>query len=160
MKYRRFFIWLLAVGLGTALHFLYDLWPSPISAMFAPVNESVWEHLKLLFWPMLFAGAFLAKRSGDKRKTWAGALGAVLAMPVWLLGAFYILKGGFGAEKLWVDLTLYYLTLAAGFGFVKKIENRDLPRWTFAALLSCVTVWGLLLMYFTTFPPSFPIFAV
>ena len=43
--------------LGTVLHFLYDwlgeaVWIAPLSG----VNESTWEHMKLLFWPMfLFA---------------------------------------------------------------------------------------------------------
>ena len=39
---------------GTLLHFLYDFsgeatWAAPFSG----VNESTWEHMKLLFWPML-----------------------------------------------------------------------------------------------------------
>ena len=39
---------------GTLLHFLYDwlgeaVWVAPFSG----VNESTWEHMKLLFWPML-----------------------------------------------------------------------------------------------------------
>jgi hypothetical protein len=42
---------------GTILHFLYD-WSgkSRLVAVFSGVNESTWEHMKLLFWPMfLFA---------------------------------------------------------------------------------------------------------
>ena len=38
----------LSILAGSARHFLYDLWPNPLTAVFAPVNESVWEHLKLL----------------------------------------------------------------------------------------------------------------
>ena len=39
---------------GSLLHFAFDVlgtWP-PV-ALFAAVNESVWEHLKLAFWPSL-----------------------------------------------------------------------------------------------------------
>ena len=39
---------------GTLLHFVYE-WSSQ-SILFAPfsaVNESIWEHMKLLFFPML-----------------------------------------------------------------------------------------------------------
>ena len=42
------------IVLGGALHFVFDLsgeWP-PL-ALIAAVNESVWEHLKLGFWPAL-----------------------------------------------------------------------------------------------------------
>lgn len=41
-------VFTLAVLGGAALHFLYDVWPNPLTAVLAPVNESVWEHLKLL----------------------------------------------------------------------------------------------------------------
>ena len=45
--------------LGTVLHFLYEwlgeaVWIAPFSG----VNESTWEHMKLLFWPMLAFAAF------------------------------------------------------------------------------------------------------
>ena len=37
---------------GTLLHFAYEYsMENPLVAMFAPVNESTWEHMKLLFWP-------------------------------------------------------------------------------------------------------------
>ena len=43
---------------GTLLHFLYEwlgdaVWIAPLSG----VNESTWEHMKLLFWPMLLFAA-------------------------------------------------------------------------------------------------------
>ena len=39
--------------LGTLLHFTYR-WSgrNPLIGLIAPVNESVWEHMKLLFFPM------------------------------------------------------------------------------------------------------------
>ena len=51
----RFFIrYLFVVLFGVFLHFAYELsGNNPIVGLFAPVNESVWEHLKLLFFPML-----------------------------------------------------------------------------------------------------------
>ena len=160
MKKTRFWVYLLAAGVGTGLHFLYGLLPSPVTAVFASVNESVWEHLKLLYWPMLLAGVILARKAEDKRKLWSGVLGAILAMPVWLLGAYYLLSAGFGVEGLWLDLILYFSTLAAGFAFIRRIESRTLPRWAFPALVVCVFVYGLVLTYFTTFPPDLPIFQV
>ena len=44
------FTWIL----GTILHFLYE-WSgdNKIIASFSAVNESTWEHLKLVFFPML-----------------------------------------------------------------------------------------------------------
>jgi hypothetical protein len=30
-------------------HFVYDVMPSPITAIFFPVNESIWEHMKIIY---------------------------------------------------------------------------------------------------------------
>lgn len=37
-------------------HFIYDWLPSGITAIFFPVNESIWEHMKLLFSAVVFYG--------------------------------------------------------------------------------------------------------
>lgn len=37
-------------------HFIYDWIPSSITAIFFPVNESIWEHMKLLFSAVIFYG--------------------------------------------------------------------------------------------------------
>ena len=34
-------------------HFLYEWFPNPLFAIFFPVNESVWEHMKMLFTTIL-----------------------------------------------------------------------------------------------------------
>ncbi len=45
---------LFVIVLGTLMHFMYN-WSGkhPFAGLIAPVNESVWEHMKLLFFPML-----------------------------------------------------------------------------------------------------------
>lgn len=39
-----------------AFHFAYDVLPNPLSAIFFPVNESIWEHMKMLFSAIIFNG--------------------------------------------------------------------------------------------------------
>lgn len=41
-------------AIGSLSHFLYD-WSGQnhLVGLFTPVNESIWEHMKLLFFPML-----------------------------------------------------------------------------------------------------------
>ena len=103
-------VFTLAVLGGAALHFLYDVWPNPLTAVLAPVNESVWEHLKLLYWPMLAAALVLAR--GPRRiAVWAGFFPAIVLQPVFLLALYYGLRA-LGVQGLAVDLTLYVLTMA------------------------------------------------
>ena len=42
-----------AIALGTLLHFTFE-WSgnNPVVGIFSAVNESTWEHLKILFFPM------------------------------------------------------------------------------------------------------------
>ncbi|MEG2322361.1 MAG: DUF6512 family protein, partial [Bacilli bacterium] len=40
------------------LHFLYDLLPNCFISIFAPVNESIWEHMKLISTSYIFWGFF------------------------------------------------------------------------------------------------------
>ena len=79
-------VFTLAVLGGAALHFLYDVWPNPLTAVLAPVNESVWEHLKLLYWPFLAAAFVLARGADDARGRWCGLLVGLLAAPCCCLG--------------------------------------------------------------------------
>ena len=40
--------------IGSLMHFAFQLlWENPIVGLIAPVNESIWEHAKLLVWPMI-----------------------------------------------------------------------------------------------------------
>lgn len=39
--------------LASLSHFIYDIFPNDITAIFFPVNESIWEHMKLLYTPFL-----------------------------------------------------------------------------------------------------------
>ena len=58
--------------LGTLLHFLYDwLGKSVWVAPFSGVNESTWEHMKLLFWPMLLFAIVQSFFFRERRDFWS-----------------------------------------------------------------------------------------
>ena len=53
--------------LGTALHFLFDLpGGSAVAALFSAVNESIWEHIKLIYYPCCWF-PFWSTGRGEKR---------------------------------------------------------------------------------------------
>lgn len=39
-------------------HFVYDIFPNNLTAIFFPVNESIWEHMKIIY-SVLIIGTFL-----------------------------------------------------------------------------------------------------
>ena len=158
MKKRYIGAFLAAAAAGALLHFAYDVLPVPLVGLFAPVNESVWEHLKLLFWPMLAAGFILCRKKPDQMRAWSGFLAALLLMPLGLLGIYYLLAAGFGVTALWIDLALYYLTLAGGFYLAYAMEKSG--KWSFLSgvMVLLVGLYGAALILFTLAPPELPIF--
>ena len=151
-------VFTLAVLGGAALHFLYDVWPNPLTAVLAPVNESVWEHLKLLYWPFLAAAFVLARGADDARGRWCGLLVGLLAAPLLLLGAYYPLRYGFGVHGLWLDLLLYVLAMGAGFLLAYRLQRRALPAGLCGPLVIAAGIYGAALALFSFAPPDLPIF--
>lgn len=158
MKKRFLIAFFVAAAAGSALHFFYGVLPNPLTALISPINESIWEHLKLLFWPTLIAAWVLSMTTEEKVRLWSGFLLAELVMPVFLLCAFYLLKCAFQVENLLVDLGLYFLTMAGGFllaFFAAKSRKLEAAApW----LLLPVMLYGASLILFTFAAPQLPVF--
>ena len=45
-------------------HFMYDWFPSVLTSIFFPVNESIWEHMKIIFYCLLI-GSVLEKKGNN-----------------------------------------------------------------------------------------------
>ncbi len=43
--------------LSVLCHFIYTIFPNPVTSIFFPVNESIWEHMKLITMPIILASA-------------------------------------------------------------------------------------------------------
>lgn len=148
--------WLLtalgAILAGAGLHFLWQALPNPLFALISPVNESVWEHLKLLYWPMLAAALVLAR--GPRRiAVWAGFFPAIVLQPVFLLALYYGLRA-LGVQGLAVDLTLYVLTMAGGFLLAARLSRSGPARRLTGASLLAVMLYGAALVLFTFGGPA------
>lgn len=156
-------IWLafaLSAVLGAAWHFFYDWVPLPLVALAAPVNESVWEHLKLLYFPVLLVGAGLSLRwRGSRQLLWSGLLTALLAMPLGLCAAYYLLLGALGVQGLAVDLTLYALSMAGGAALCWQLVRSGRALGQLGLLVMAVGIYGAALVVFTLAAPPLPIFA-
>ena len=158
MKQRFFLAFLLTALAGSALHFGYDLCPSPLVGLICPVSESVWEHLKLLYWPFLAAGFVLNRRAQDSQAAWSGTLAGLLIMPAVLLGIYYTLESGFSFTAGWLNIALYVLCLALGFRLSAKLLASGALSWLCGVLVIATGLYGAALILFTMAPPSLPIF--
>ncbi len=151
-------VWGITALIGTGWHFLYDWLPFQLVGMVAPVNESVWEHLKLLFWPFLLACPFLVQRGRNAQRAWGACFAAMLLMPALLLGIYYPLRAGFGVQTEMMPIVLYYLVLAAGFWITHRLSGvAAMERWA-GVLLMAVGFYVACLIVFSVAAPPLPIF--
>ena len=145
---------------GTLFHFLYA-WTDIIAfAPFCAVNESTWEHMKIMFFPMFFF-ALIQYAFGGKEVDgfWCvkliGTLIGVTLIPVF----FYTYNGAFGTSPDWLNILIFFLSSFLAY-FVEyllfKRENAcKLPSAVSLVILIAIAV---LFILFTFIPPQLPLF--
>ena len=145
---------LAAMLAGSALHFLYSAVPGAVTALFSPVNESLWEHVKIIFWPYLLAAVWLNRGRPGGIRPWLLAL-PLMCLVMLLLGYLYhIILGG---EAMWVDLAIYVLVMALGFWLPTQFSGPfQGVKWMLP--VAAVLVLGILLAVFTLWPPRHILF--
>lgn len=144
------FAFVIATLAGSCLHFVHDLFPSPVTALFSPVNESLWEHLKILFWPYLVS-ILLLSHLGER----ASLYPRLIALPILsalMLMIGYLFHITFQADSLAFDIILYVLLMAAGF-FLPRPLKRPLSRRLQILIFAIVSALGVFILLFTFFPP-------
>ena len=144
--------------LGTLLHFPYR-WSgrNPLIGLIAPVNESVWEHMKLLFFPMLLFGLWNLKGVTDACRIsafHAGLLMGTLLIPV----LFYAYTSVLGRNFLVLDIALFYICEIGCLSHIPrivrelsigKIQPCDIHgRVSFIDLFSAVYLFSAGIFYF------------
>ena len=145
---------------GTLLHFLYDwlggsLWVAPFSG----VNESTWEHMKLLFWPLLLYAVVQSFFFRDRKDFWCVKLRGILLGLALIPVLFYTYNGVVGPSPDWLNITIFFISAAA----VYLYETRLFEKGTVAckhprAAVFLLCLIGILFGVFTFLPPEVGIF--
>ena len=146
--------------IGTLLHFLYDWTGLALFAPISAVNESTWEHMKILFFPMLFFAVLQAFffRQAQPNFWWIKLVGisvGVLLVPI----LFYTINGAFGKTPDWVNISIFFLS-----AFVSFLVEYLLFKQNQTPFSSPILPIRLLLFFATTFiwftysPPNIPLF--
>jgi hypothetical protein len=166
MKQNEIFAWEIAgfvvISLsGGLLHFAFAFfgeWP-PV-ALVAAVNESVWEHLKLAFWPaLLFAFIEWPFFRRKVENFWTAKAAGIFVMPLGIVLLFYGYTALAGGNVLWADISLFILAVLAGQMLSYRImaRRRSTARFKTAAII----LLALMIIAFsslTFFPPKCPLF--
>ena len=145
---------------GTLLHFLYDWlggawWIAPFSG----VNESTWEHMKLLFLPMLLFAVVQSFFFREREDFWCVKLRGILLGLLLIPVIFYTYNGVIGRSPDWINITIFFLSAAIVYIYETRLFNTErvyckAPRLALATL--CLIAF--LFVVFTFLTPQLGIF--
>ena len=150
---------LTALG-GTILHFLYDwlgeaVWIAPFSG----VNESTWEHMKLLFWPMLVFALVQSMLFRERKDFWCVKLRGILWGLTMIPVLFYTYNGAIGKSPDWLNISIFFVSAAVAYIYEIRLFNQKRllckqPKFAKATLCAI----GLAFIVFTFQTPEIGIF--
>ena len=145
---------------GTILHFLYDWTGGSILVVpFSGVNESTWEHMKLLFWPLFLFSLIQRLFFKDQESYWCVKLAEILLGLVLIPVLFYTYNGVFGKSPDWVNIAIFYISAAAAFLLEWWLFKRNRPDCKRPGLaFAAICLIGVLFVVFTFAPPQIPLF--
>lgn len=145
---------------GTILHFLYEwlgeaVWIAPFSG----VNESTWEHMKLLFWPMLIFAAVQSFFFRDRGDFWCvklrGILFGIFLIPV----LFYTYNGVVGSSPDWINIAIFFTSAAIAYIYeTRKLSSDDSTCESPWHATVALTALALAFVIFTFITPKIGIF--
>jgi|SRR6056297_1255649 len=146
------------VVVGSALHFLFDLaggW-APL-ALIAAVNESIWEHLKLAFWPGLVWAAVAPMPAGLQRRELLAVKGpGLLVTAVLIVVVFTTYVTILGHNLLVLDIGTFVAAILVGQALSAALLARGVFRRgvVLRAGLGLLGLQILAYSLFTVMPPD------
>ena len=145
--------------LGTILHFTYK-WSNqnPIVGLFSSINESVWEHLKLLFYPMVIATfiGLIYFKNKIPNFLCSKAVGIFVALSFTII-FFYTYSGIIGTNIAFIDIASFFIaTILGEFISYVLIINKFKCNKFLSVFFLILVFFGFII--FTFYPPKIGIF--
>ena len=111
------------VTIGTLAHFLYD-WTANnyIVGLFTPINESIWEHMKLLFFPMSIYSLIMILKFHRKYSCITSALSFGILTGAILIPLFYYAYTFILGKNIFIlDMGIFILSIVIAFWLSYKL---------------------------------------
>ena len=145
---------------GTFLHFLFDLsGQNFIAALFSAVNESIWEHLKLIYYPMLlFSLAEYRVWGKQVPNFWCVKLSGMLFGLILIPVTYYTYSGILGKSIDLVNIAIFFLAAGAVFRLETGLFQRKSCGLSERAAIFLLLLIGIIVSVWTFYPPRIPFF--
>ena len=144
---------------GTLLHFLYEwlgeaAWIAPISG----VNESTWEHMKLLFVPMFIFAIIQSFFFKEQENFWCVKLRGILLGISLIPIIFYTYNGVIGKSPDFINIAIFFVTAAAAYFYEYRLLKKEPRPCVTRKALIIILALAVLFVLFTFRTPSLAIF--
>ncbi|MBE5817526.1 MAG: hypothetical protein E7312_00550 [Clostridiales bacterium] len=146
--------------LGTVLHFLYEwsneaVWVAPFSG----VNESTWEHMKLLFWATFAFAVIQSFFFKDTKGFWCVKLRGIALGLILIPVIFYTYNGVVAKSPDWINIAIFYIAAGVAYAFEARLFYSDAMecRSSGAAFVTLCII-GITFGVFTFITPEIGIF--
>jgi len=158
---------IISIILGILFHFIYNFLNKPfIIGLFFPVNESIWEHLKLVLIPITLFGIVYSiiykKRNYRLNNFWYHTSIAIIISMIIIPLSHYTYFTIFKSVPDFVNILIYIFSIIISFYYIYKnmqkesvdTNNKDKN----SAGILVITTLFLLYMIFTIYPPRLELF--
>ena len=145
---------------GTILHFLYEwLGEAKWIAPFSGVNESTWEHMKLLFWPMAIFAIFQRRIFKDRDDFWCVKMKGIVLGLFLIPVIFYTYNGVIGRSPDWINIAIFFISAAVAYLFETRTFNISQRCCKSKGLsLAVIVAIAILFVIFTFYPLKLSVF--
>ena len=159
------FLWQIAgflftATVGTLLHFIYE-WSgeSILLAPFSAVNESIWEHMKLLYVPMFIFAIIQYRYMGAQHcDFWCAKLIGAIAGLTLIPMLYYTYTGAFKVYADWFNIAIFFIADTVSYileSHILKYKKRCASQ-RLCFIILCVI--GIFFIIFTFKTPQIPLF--
>ena len=135
--------YIILATMGFLLHFVYD-WSgqNKIVGIFSATNESTWEHLKLLFFPMLFITIWDSLRGNTSPGFLKRRILSIIAGMLLIVIMFYTALGITSRIMDWYNIATYLIGLLTTLilDSLIKVEDNIYSAYTALAMFILLTV--------------------
>lgn len=147
-----------SIAIGSLLHFTYD-WSNnnPVVGVFSAVNESTWEHLKILFVPMLITtiiGCFYYK---DIPNYLCNKTKGILLALLFIVIIFYTYTGVVGTNFAIINILIFVVAIIVGEVYTYKNIQSNKPCSDLLSMI-ILSILTISFIMFTFKPPHLGIF--
>ena len=154
----------LLIGLaGTSMHFAHHLEVSDgmrdFFCHFFPIGETCWEHMKMIFFPMLLLAVIMCIKHKSIKALGGAILSATITIPI-AIGLYFLFHIIAPEAELIADVVVYWAEMFFAVWLALKLDKCDNIRRLWPLWLAVSILWVVAFFVLTCHHPDWDLFRV